>query len=272
MHISRIAAALWGALCGLMLAFPAVTARCALSGLTVFVQGVLPTLFPFSVCALMLTGGRTVPLSLLYALAMLGGSPAGARLFESVPLSPAQARCAAAVTGVMSPMFFLGTLSLWLSSARDGVLLWLVHLLSALSLLPFFRTQGAKTRAVLPPLTLPQALSRSAQSMLNVGACICFFTVLSGLSARVLPLPDTVLFAVQALLEVSSGCRALIGSCLSRRALFVMLSSLCAFGGLSLLLQNAACYQQHHLRTGQLLPLCIVRGAAAAIISLLLSH
>ena len=81
---------------GAMLVYPRQDADSVARALSDFAQGVLPGLLPFSACALLLTAGRTLPVGLLTALALPGGSPTGARLFQDAGLSAGAARRAAA--------------------------------------------------------------------------------------------------------------------------------------------------------------------------------
>lgn len=261
---SWISALAVGALMGTMLIFPQQAAAGALDALTAFTTGILPGLLPFSICALLLTAGHTLPASLLLALALPAGSPTGARLLQDAGLSLPQARRAAAVTGVMSPMFFLYTLSAWLGDHRLGRLLLTVHIASAIlcgCLFPH-RTRG---RIAIPPLTVPQAVFQGAQAMLTVAGCV----VVGAVSARMLlcalpglpPMPTAVLHS---LLEVSAGTKALI----ARGASLPMIAAATGFTGLSILLQNAAFWQKNGLTLGELARIAALRAALAFLLCL----
>lgn len=254
----------FGSLCGLMLAFPALTAQSAHAALTMCSRRVVPPLFVFSVCAQMLTQGRRLPPAGLYALSFLGGSPAGAHLFDGADLTRRQSRRAAAVTGVMSPLYFLSTLPA--AGMENTHRLWLIHLLAACAMLLIFPGDKAAFWLTLPARTLTDALQKSALSMLFVCACVTFFSVIPALLACALPLRSHAVSCLHALLEAAGGC-------LSARALSpVALSFFCAFGGLSILLQNAAVWHKHGLSTRFLLLAGLLRGAVAATFSLFLIH
>lgn len=256
-----------GVLMGCILAFPAQAARSALSALTIFVTSVLPGLLPFSVCALLITAGKTLPAATLIALGMLGGSPAGARLMQDAALSPAGARRAAAATGVMSPMFFLFTLSAWLGSAAQGRLLLVVHWAAALLSALLFPAPRQEARVRLPALSVPQAVFQGAQAMLTVGTCIVLGAVGAELLACALPrLPRLPLALLQSLLEVTSGCRALIDRPLPRGLLLPLLSFFTAFGGAGILLQNAAFWQKRALSLPRLMLLALPRATLAFLL------
>lgn len=250
-----------GALMGCMLIFPREAADAALAALTVFVRSVLPALLPFSVCAPLLTAGHAVSADLLCLLALPGGSPTGARLFAQARLSPGGARRCAAMTGTLSPMFFLFTLSDWLGDPRKGAALLGVHLAAALLCGLIYR-QRPRGRIPLPPLFLPQALSQSGQAMLTVAGSIVMGAVTARMLRCALPLPPLAAALPHSLLEVTGGCRGLI-------ALGVplpLLSALLSFGGLSLLLQNAAFWQQKGLNVPALARLALPRAALAFLL------
>lgn len=228
-----------GALLGLMLAFPQNSLDAALQALLVFARSVLPSLFPFTACMLLLTAGRSFPLPAFVLLSLLGGSPAGARLLSDANLPPALCRRLARMTGTMSPMFFLGTLQLWLGSAAAAQLLFACHLaaalLTGLPLLPALR----RTPVRLPALSVSAALQQSALAMLTVGGCITLGSVGAQLLSCLFPhFPAPALAFLQSLTEVTSGCKSLIA--LRPPLLLPLLCAFTAFSGFSILFQNAA--------------------------------
>ena len=135
-----MAAVFAGFLLALMLRFPLEALDAAASGLRVFSQGVLPALFPYMVLCQLLTPAlcrmRRIPRALpVAALAFMGGSPGGARLIsllrEQGALNSRQTRLLAALTGTCSPMFLLGTVSVWASSRALGVAVLAAHWLGS---------------------------------------------------------------------------------------------------------------------------------------------
>lgn len=249
-----------GALMGCMLVFPREAAQAALSALSAFATHVLPGLLPFSVCAPLVTAGHSLPLPAALLLALPGGSPSGARLFQQAALSPRQAKRAAAATGVIGPMFFLFTLSRWLGSAAQGRLLLASHLLSALLVSCLYRQKGAD-QIKFPPLSLPQALASGGQAMATAAACVALGAVAGRMLGCAFPiLPSFPLAILQSLLEITSGLQALIplGPPLP------LIAALTGFTSLSILLQNAACWQAHGLSLGALVKIALLRAGIAA--------
>ncbi len=254
-----------GGMLGLMLAFPQNSTQAALDALKIFAISVLPSLFPFTACMLLFTAGHTLPLPVLIFLSYLGGSPGGARLFAEVKTDNNTACRMARMTGTMSPMFFLGTLSVWLQNPNAARLLLLCHLASA-AVLGFPLSQGKKVpRVSLPPLSFGAALQQSALSMLTVGGCIALGSVASRLLSCLLPqLPPLPLALLQSLLEVTSGCKSLIA--LHPPCLLPLLSAFTAFSGLSILLQNGAYWGKHGISLSKLLMYGLLRASAAFIL------
>ena len=120
-----------GALIGAMIVFPVDAAAAARNALGAWAQAVVPSLGPFMACVLLLSPYLRGGMPSRVALAWLGGSPGGARLMQEMALSPRDALHYAALTGTMSPMFFLSTLSGWLGNTRAGWMLLCCHIAGA---------------------------------------------------------------------------------------------------------------------------------------------
>ena len=121
----HLTAALFGILAGAMLAYPQQAADAAQQALTLWARAVVPVLGPFMVCAVMLSGRLGSSIAPCVVTAWLCGSPGGAKIFQSFRLSRKNALHYAAVTGTMSPMFFLGTVSGWLGNPAAGLIIFL---------------------------------------------------------------------------------------------------------------------------------------------------
>lgn len=210
----NLQSALAGALLGGLMASPRAGAAAVLNGLTAFTQGVLPFLFPFSCLAQLLACGRRAPLWALRLTGMLGGSPTGARLLAEVGDERA-ARRSAMMTGGVSPMFFAGTLALWLDSRADGTILLASHL-GALALGGLLLPRGQARDIQTPEVSLPQAVAQSALAMLSVGGCIAMGALAAALTGAFLP--DVPRALLHAALEMSGGCPGGNFPCLAARA------------------------------------------------------
>lgn len=254
-----------GSMLGLMLAFPQNALDAALEALSLFVSGVLPSLFPFTACLTLLTAGRAFPLHALIGLSLLSGSPAGAKLLSEADVSTVLARRIARVTGTMSPMFFLGTVNRWLGNEHAAQLILLCHLLSALVLAIPLLHSLRRTRVRLPYLPIGAALQQSALAMLTVAGCITLGSVGSRMLGCLFPhLPAPMLSSLQSLTEVTAGCKSLISLRLS--SLLPLLCFFTSFSGLSILLQNAAFWGKRGVTLQNLIFFGFLRGGIAFLL------
>ncbi|MBR1583960.1 MAG: hypothetical protein IJ662_00280 [Clostridia bacterium] len=264
--MNRWSAAAFGALAGAMIVYPGAAAEAAWQGLTLWARAVAPVLGPFMACMLMITSRVAGGVGLRVALAWLCGSPGGARLLQ--PLPPARAARFAAMTGTMSPMFFLGTVSGWLENPAAGRLILICHVAGALLLGLCIRGDGGKTRFVADPLPLGAALRESALALCTVALCMMLGCVAARMARCVLPgLPPQASAALQCALEVTAGVRALIA--LNGPYTVPLLCAACSFGGLSLLMQNFAFWQESGLKLRTLLCLRLVHALISGLLCLI---
>lgn len=253
----------FGMLAGAMLAFPGEAMSAAAEALALWARAVAPVLGPFLVCMLMLCSRVRSGVALKTGLGWLCGSPGGARLMQGCGLRGASALRAAAMTGTMSPMFFLGAVSAWMGDAAAGRRLLLCHISGAL-LLGLCLPKGEKPGAAAPrPLPLPEALGAAARALLTVAMCMMLGCAAARVAGCAFPrLPPTAAAALQCALEVTGGVKALTALGLPHTGPLVCAA--CSFGGLSIALQNAAFWQESGVvGLGKLLPL----RAAHALLS-----
>lgn len=271
---------LWLGLCvGLLMGFSKDCMAAAVSAAAVFATGVMPALFPMMVLAGLpprqRSGSGEGPLALsAIAFGFFSGSPAGARRVESLlraeRLTGLWARRLFVTVGVMSPLFFLGTLSLWTKNPFASLLMLAAHwssalLVGGLACLPFadgllrapstpsslaYPTSVTPTQPPPPFLTaLPEAIASAARSLLGVCGAMVLFSVAAAILRALLfwlfpgwaASQGELLALLHAMLEIGSGASAVIQS----RALltdhtFALLCGLCSFGGFSLWMQNLA--------------------------------
>ena len=262
-----------GAMLGLMLAFPRHSALAAAQALMTFAQNVLPALFPFTAFMLLFTAGRSHSLLSLLLLALLGGSPSGARLFSSADIDSLTARRIARCCGTMSPMFFLSTLAVWLENSRTAALILICHFLSALLLaVPLFFPRSRR-RITLPPMSVSQIMQQSASGMLTVAACITLGAVGAAMAICLFPHSSAFPLAIlQSLCEVTLGCQSLIAAQIP--FLLPLLCFFTAFSGFSILLQNAVFFFNHGISLKNLIIYGLLRGLIAFLLcfAILLCH
>lgn len=263
-------AAAFGALAGAMAVYPEAAAEAARLGLSLWARSVAPVLGPFMVCMLMASsrmGGGLWPRVLM---GWLTGSPGGAKLtLAAGPRGRSALRCAA-LTGTMSPLFFLGTVGTWLGSEKMGGMILLCHWLGALMIGLCVRAD-MRLCAPASPMLLSDALRESAVALAAVALCMMLGCAAARMAESALPfLSPAAAAALQCALEVTSGVKALIA--LQSPLTAPLVCAACSFGGLSLLMQNAAFWQAAGVGMGQLLILRLFHGALSFALCFLLTQ
>ncbi|MBR6186721.1 MAG: hypothetical protein IKQ41_10730 [Clostridia bacterium] len=263
-----LTAAAFGCLAGAMIAFPREAAEAAWAALGLWARAVVPALGPFMACMLMLCSRVRGGPGLYTLLAWLSGSPGGARLCQGLGLKGKNALRLAAMTGTISPMFFLGTVSGWFGEPQAGRLIFFCHLLGAyLTGLCLPKASFPPNAAPPSPLSLGDALRESGLALCTVALCMMLGSVASRLALCALPsLSQSAAAALQCALEVTAGVERLIGLPLPCRQALVCAA--CSVGGLSLLMQNAAFWQESDVSPMQLLLLRLLHGGVAFLLCL----
>lgn len=264
-----------------MLAFSDAAMNAARTAASCFAEGVLPALLPMMVL------GKMWPEDTKHEHSKMGlwlrtgvyafsaGSPAAAQRTAALRgMMPARSwECLLCLTGVMSPMFFTGTLGGWLQSARDGRVLLGIHWLGAVITAGLWRMLPCKTGVSIPlpswtaapKISLPQAIAQSAQALLGVCGAMMVFSAAAGLVKGLLSciFPAWTaqhadwLAVLWAVMEAGGGSSAVIGAWQKPHAL---VSALCGFGGLSIWLQNLL-FLENGIRPAKLLAMRALHGA-----------
>lgn len=289
---------LCGLLIGCMACFPREAAEAVIYACDLWARAVMPSLFPFLACMLLITGNwrlsekngmnkflglpsRAVPVGLM---GLVSGSPGGARLSQTLRLDGEAGRAAlmrlSLYTGVMSPMFFIGTIAGWLKSPALGYVILLSHWLGA-----FFTGQLSRLFFPCPPLENPpyspekppglaQVMQSAAMAMLTVCGLMALGSVAAQMARCALPgLPPAALAALQSALEVTAGCARILDLPLPQTIPGLRPALLCAatsFGGLSILLQNLAFLQERGVAFSFLLKGRLCHGGLSFGLCLLL--
>lgn len=256
----------------------------------VFVRSVMPALFP-----MMVLNGLSARLSgrerrwMTVGFCWLAGSPASAQRLEGLrergELPERALLPLAAATGVMSPLFFVGSLGSRLPNPAGGWLLLTAHWLGALAaaglihrlsrrfssmekaetVRPEQRTAAGRTSLLA---ALPDSLRQAGTALLSVCGAMMLFSILAAFFRQGLSflLPGwtadhpEVPALLWALLEIGGGAHALLG--VSPTPDLPLLCALCSFGGLSIWMQNLL-FLGKSIRPGKLLLLRLLHGAAA---------
>lgn len=274
----RLSALLTAALlCGLLV-LPQTARDAAHSALTLCAAVLIPSLFPFCVgvelfgrLGLAQRLGRylSAPMRRVFHLpgpaaasllcGLLGGYPLGAGmtalLHRNSILSRREATALSCFSNNAGPAFVLGAVGgAVFASAQLGLLLWALHVLSALLTGLLLRQKGAarESEPSLPAAAtvrvLPEAIEAAAATMLRVCGTVVFSTVVLELLCSVLPvgrLPDALAALFKGAVELTNGCIALSG--LSLRRAFPLASLLLGWGGLCVHLQALSALTQAKL-------------------------
>jgi hypothetical protein len=234
-----------------------------------FARSVMPVLGPFMACMLLLSSRIPGGLGIRAVMGWLCGSPGGARLMQPFALRGKTALRYAAMTGTMSPMFFLGTVGRWLGSAHMGRIILLSHVLGALGMGLLFSRSSREKRPALAPMPFFLALQNSAQALLLIALCMMLGCTAAKMASCAFPgLPSAAAAMLQCTLEVTAGVRALIALSLPHTPALVCAA--CSVGGLSLLLQNASFWQESGVSLGKLCLLRLGHALFAFLICLVL--
>jgi len=263
-----------------LLLFPQVCAKAARDALYVWGLQVVPSLFPYMVFSKMLAerirNTKWPPIAVCLLLGTIGGSPSGAALIETyaMRLSGRSLLPLCAFTGVISPMFFLGTVRSWTEDALLSRNLLLAQLAGALmaALCACFIpvSQRIPSKVCSTERTEKSPLTQSIDAVLQIGGCIICFSVIASLLGLV-PLHPSVRAVLHAVLEISGGMHAIIQSAISVSTKPVLLAFVSSFSGLSILSQNLLFLRSVGVRTNTLLALSIVRAIFSALAIMLLS-
>lgn len=262
----------------LMLRFPERGMSAARTALEVWGLDVVPSLFPYMVfCRMLAAHLRAAGVSASASaplLGLMGGSPSGAAVISAYAgdgaLSRRALRGLAALTGTISPMFLLSTVSLWAKSARFGRLLLAANLFgAALAAAAAYWTGKGDAKALVRGSSEKEKaedpIAQSVQAILSVGGCIVFFSVLASLPGTLFPRQNGVGSALlHAALEVSGGLHALLSAPLAPYPRAILCAAAAGFSGLSILTQNMLFLRPLGLTLWQLTSFGFLRAAGAS--------
>ena len=269
-------------LAGMILCFPGTTISASQSALSIWARDIVPSLFPYMVLCKMtaqrLRSARFPAAPLAALLGCMGGSPSGAAMLSvsSGGMAQSQLYALCALTGTISPMFFVGTLHAWGVAQKTCLCLLAAHGLGALSAFVCVRRLSPVREKVAARETPEKAngnpITDSVFSVLGVGGCIVFFSVAAACIRILFPfLPETGCAYLQSVLEIAGGMRLLIQTSSASFARDVSMPVLTGFGGLSILTQNHLFLQVCGVTQGRLLCLALLLALmSGAVMALLL--
>lgn len=244
-------------LLGLIL-FPQVGMAGASQGLILCARRVIPALFPYFFLTQLLLPylpkGRKHPCLPAYVMGFVGGYPTGVAtavgLYEEGLVGKREANTALGLCNHSGPGFFLTVIGLGLfGSVRKGVVLYGIHVLSALLLILLC---GQKPEGKWELRQLPKerkgfagsfydALAASCEGMLRVCGVVILFSVGTALLKPLLPIS---LWQAVGLIELCNGIALLTQG---DRA-FVLCALFMGWGGLCVHMQAMSLWQRAGLK------------------------
>lgn len=268
-------------LAGMILCFPGVTISASQSALSIWARDIVPSLFPYMVLCKMtaqrLRSARFPAAPLAALLGCMGGSPSGAAMLSvsSGGMAQSQLYALCALTGTISPMFFVGTLHAWGVAQKTCLCLLAAHGLGALLAFVCVRRLSPVKEKVAAWETPEKAngnpIADSVFSVLGVGGCIVFFSVAAACIRVLFPfLPENGCAYLQSVLEIAGGLRLLIQTSGASFARDVSMAVLTGFGGLSILTQNHLFLQVCGVTQGRLLCFALLRALMSGTVMALL--
>lgn len=236
----------------------------AREGLSLCLQTVIPSLFPFMVLSNILLGafsGTELPLlgslvrqcgvppgmeSLLIP-AFLGGYPVGAQAvsqaWQDGRVTTKDARRMLSFCNNVGPSFLFGMVGTMFTKGYLVCLLWGIQIFSALL---WAVLTGEKEPEQVEPLpgnaiSIPVALTNSLRAMGGICGWVILFRVLIAFLQRwfLWLLPEPVQILLVGLLELSNGC-SLLGEIRNENLRFLICSGMLTFGGCCVILQTAS--------------------------------
>lgn len=265
----------------LILIFPEISVSAAIDALSLCGEVIVPSLFPFFVCAgLLIHSGICQRLSVLLGpvmkplfnvsgcgsaalvLGTISGYPQGAitacDLYRSGYLSKYEAERLLAFCNNSGPLFVISAIGIaTYSSAKTGLFLYLSHLVAALIVGIIFRFYK-KDRHSAPEYSINQqeipfteafsgVLQSAVSNILTVCGAIVFFSVFSALLTRFLPENNGVSAMISGILELSGGNRMIKYASIPTLYKLLMSAFTVGFAGICIHLQVAAIASRYGL-------------------------
>ena len=286
-----------------LLRFPQEVSAAVTEGLRLSVSVLIPSLFPFFICVNLTSAlGLTGVLARVFAPVMrrmfhvsgagctavlcgaAGGYPSGAQcvaaLYREGQLSRAEAEYLLLFCNNAGPAFLFGAVGTVLGIGMTGcLLLWAIHLLSALAVGLMSRPKEAPS-AALPPVqranasgAVVEAVRSAGQAVLQITMFVVAFSVLARLltMAEAHILPDGVCTVLTGMLELSGGIAALANLPIALRWKLALASFFLGFGGLCVWMQTQAVLAPAGLSGCGMLLAKLAQGLLAVLITFFLA-
>lgn len=223
-------------------------------GIDLCLKTVIPSLFPFFLLSIYLTGNLPSGsgTGAILIAGFLGGYPVGAHSaaesWRSGRITKAEAERLLLFCNQAGPSFLFGMAAARFPEPRYAWMLWGVQLLSALTIgiITFVPERHSDLSIPVSPRTLTTAMQMAIRSMASVCGWVVVFRVLLGYLAP-LPLGNVQQVLLYGLLELSNGC-ILLDTVENLKLRFLLATIMLNFGGLCVALQTASVIRGLDLR------------------------
>ena len=252
-------------ICGL-LSVPGRTTAAAADAAVLWWTCVLPSLLPYLIAASLLERSglltrvpKRIMLPLLWLFGVLGGYPIGAKLACSLShdgfLIKSDVQKAAVYCNLPNPVFIVSVIALGVFRSGRAALPLLIGIYGAalFGLIPLLRMRcqdGAFDARRLSPDDLPSAIESGVRSVLLIGGCMIFASVLGALSesigiprllAKVFDAEEAAVHAgLLGLFEMTCGIRAVASLAMPFQIRLAICAGFVQLGGCSVLLQTVS--------------------------------
>ena len=221
----------------------------AAEGVDICTRTVIPSLFPFFVLSIYLTGtisGSSAVKSILIS-GFLGGYPVGAQsaaeAYRSGKVSSATANRLIMFCSQTGPSFLFGITASMFPEQKYIWYLWVIILLSSWTvskLIPCTQTSNIAS-GDKPPLPLPATIKKATQAIASVCGWVVLFRIILGFIQRcgLWLLPDWTQVLISGLLELTNGS-LMLGRISTVSIRFILAAIMLNFGGICVLMQTAS--------------------------------
>lgn len=263
----------------------------AAEGMEICMRTVIPTLFPFFILSIYLTGqdfsfpglpalcrlfGIPKGCESILINGFLGGYPTGAKtvadLWRSGTISRENANRMLSFCSQAGPSFLFGIVAMQFTDREYPWLLWIIQILSALIVSRFFPADDLRCSQSNRNhfISLGEALRKAISVTGIVCGWVIVFRIITQFFLRwfLWILPMTVQIAITGLLELANGCVDL-SLIADDRIRFLLVSPMLSFGGICVAMQTASVTEGLDLRYyfwGKLLQSLVSLGFASVFV------
>ena len=267
---------------------------------------IIPTLFPFFICSgLLIYSGfcerlaavfrfcmmplfRVSPAgSSAFVLGIVSGYPLGAvtagELFQNGYLTKTEAQRLLAFCNNSGPLFILGSVGIAMySKLRYGVILYIIHILSAITvgiIFSFYKRNtytAPKTVMTSPERSVGEifsiALQNAISTILTVCGAVIFFSIISRLLLDMLPVSGALGSVAAGMCEFVTGTRMVSDLDINIAQKLVISAFIIGFAGLSVHVQVLAVISKYRLSLAPYIIGKLLHGIIAAFYTIIYLH